>query len=129
MLLTISVGESIFQLVLVIFIFVLVLFITQFVTRWLSGYMKAQSFNKNLRIVETLRLTTNKYIQLIEAGNDRYFLIAIGKDEITKLGELSAEDIKEETPDLTASGIGGQKSFKEIIRDVNERLSSTNQKK
>ncbi len=125
MLLTISVGESILQLVFVTAVFLFVLFVTHFVTRWLSGYMKAQSFNKNLRIVETLRLTSNKYIQLIEAGNDRYFLIAIGKDEITKLGELSAEELKEEASDYTVSGTGGQKSFEDILRQVTDRLPNT----
>lgn len=60
-----------------------------------AGYQKSQSISKNLSVVETLKLTTNKYIQLIQAGKDTYYVIAIGKDEITVLGQLSGEQLKE----------------------------------
>ena len=73
----------------------IVLALTYYVTRWIAGYQKSQSINKNLAVVETLKLTTNKYVQLIQAGKDTYYVIAIGKDEITVLGELSAEQLKE----------------------------------
>jgi len=121
MLLTVSIGESVFQLVVVTAIFIFVLFITQYATRWLSGYMKAQSYNKNLRIVETIRLSTNKYVQIIGAGSDRYFVIAVGKDEVTVLGELSADEIREDAPDLTVRA-GGQRSFDEILKNLGDRL-------
>lgn len=69
--------------------------LTYYVTRWIAGYQKSQSISKNLSVVETLKLTTNKYIQLIQAGKDTYYVIAIGKDEITVLGQLSGEQLKE----------------------------------
>ncbi len=94
MLLLTSTLESLFQLLVVLFVFVIVLVLTYYTTRWIGGYQKAQSRTSNLAIVETLRITQNKYVQLIRAGEDRYFLIAIGKDEITPLGQLSAEDLK-----------------------------------
>ncbi len=90
-----SVGESTFQLVVVLFIFVGVLAVTYYVTKWIAGYQKSQYINNNLEVIETVRLTTNKYLQIVRAGQDKYFVIAIGKDEITKLGELTADDLKE----------------------------------
>ena len=95
MILLSSTGENIFQLIIVLFCFVIVLAMTYYVTRWIAGYQKSQSISKNLSVVETLKLTTNKYIQLIQAGEDTYYVIAIGKDEITVLGELKKEQLKE----------------------------------
>lgn len=101
MILLSSTGENLFQLIVVLFCFVFVLALTYYVTRWIAGYQKSQSINKNLAVVETLKLTTNKYVQLIQAGKDTYYVIAIGKDEITVLGELSAEQLKELPSDAT----------------------------
>ena len=95
MILLSSTGENIFQLIIVLFCFLIVLALTYYVTRWIAGYQKSQSISKNLSVVETLKLTTNKYIQLIQAGKDTYYVIAIGKDEITVLGQLSGEQLKE----------------------------------
>ena len=94
MILLSSTGENIFQLIIVLFCFLIVLALTYYVTRWIAGYQKSQSISKNLSVVETLKLTTNKYIQLIQAGKDTYYVIAIGKDEITVLGQLSGEQLK-----------------------------------
>ena len=95
MILLSSTGENIFQLIIVLFCFLIVLALTYYVTRWIAGYQKSQSISKNLSVVETLKLTTNKYIQVIQAGKDTYYVIAIGKDEITGLGQLSGEQLKE----------------------------------
>ena len=65
MILLSSTGENIFQLIIVLFCFLIVLALTYYVTRWIAGYQKSQSISKNLSVVETLKLTTNKYIQLI----------------------------------------------------------------
>ena len=84
MILLSSTGENIFQLIIVLFCFLIVLALTYYVTRWIAGYQKSQSISKNLSVVETLKLTTNKYIQLIQAGKDTYYVIAIGKDGTTQ---------------------------------------------
>ncbi len=88
-----STAESFFQLLVVLFIFVVVLALTYYTTRWIGGYQKAQMRSNNLAVVETLRITQNKYVQLIRVGKDRYFAIALGKDEVVPLGEVSREDL------------------------------------
>ena len=84
--------DSFIQLLGVLLIFIFVLAITYFTTKWIAGYQKSRSFNKNLRIIETLRLTQNKYIQIIEAG-EVYLVIGVGKDEITMLTTLTKEQL------------------------------------
>ena len=115
MILLSSTGENLFQLIVVLFCFVFVLALTYFVTRWIAGYQKSQSINKNLAVVETLKLTTNKYVQLIQAGKDTYYVIAIGKDEITVLGELSAEQLKELPSDAKGDFADALQKFKDYL--------------
>ena len=46
----------------------------------------------NLEVIETCRITSNKYLQIVRAGT-KYLLIAIGKDEVHMLTELSEEEL------------------------------------
>lgn len=121
MILLTSTGESIFQLLVVLFCFVIVLALTYYTTRWITGYQKSHSFHKNLAVVETLKLTNNKFIQLIQVGKDTYYVIAIGKDEISFLGQVDQEQLKEislETEEIpTVKG-----DFEDILNKVKERL-------
>jgi len=95
MLLVSSVGDSVFQLVVVLVIFVIVLALTYYSTKWIAGYQKTAMRNKNLQIVETVRLPGNKYVQIIRAGKDKYFVVGVGKDEINCIGSLTADDMLE----------------------------------
>ena len=88
MILLSSTGENLFQLIVVLFCFVIVLALTYYVTRWIAGYQKSQSINKNLAVVETLKLTTNKYVQLIQAGKDTYYVIANTNSKILNGNEM-----------------------------------------
>lgn len=114
--------ESFLQLIGVLLIFLFVLVITYFTTRWIAGYQKKQYFNKNLRVVETLKLTANKYIQIVEAG-DTYLVIGIGKDEINLLTTLTEEQMKALPDEMQLSGgknIG--ESFQDIFEKLKEHL-------
>ena len=46
----------------------------------------------NIQVLETLKITQNKYIQIVRVGN-HFYAIAIGKDTMTLLGELSEDEI------------------------------------
>ncbi|MBQ2934974.1 MAG: flagellar biosynthetic protein FliO [Lachnospiraceae bacterium] len=93
MLLTgISTTESYLQFITVLILFVFVLGITYATTKWIAGYQKNKMASGNLEVIETLRITGNKYVQIVRAGN-KYLVIAIGKDEIHMLSELSEEEI------------------------------------
>ena len=59
--------ESFMQLIGVLLIFIFVLVITYLATRWIASYQRGHSFNKNLQVIETLKITANKYIQIVEA--------------------------------------------------------------
>ena len=85
--------NGILQFVTVVIIFIVVVGITLLATRWLANYQKSASTTGNIEVIETFRLTTNKYVQILRVGT-KYLTVAIGREEVTFLGELSPADIK-----------------------------------
>lgn len=117
--------SSLGQLLGVCVVFVIVLLLTWFVTRWIAGYQQSQMHNQNLKVIETLRLTVNSYIQIIEVG-DVYLAIAVSKDRIEKLAELRKDQL--EIPETkqglynNMAGKGEGESFRSILDKVKHRL-------
>ncbi len=101
--------NSYLQFVSMLLVFVAVLAATYFFTKWMAGYQKDRNTSGNIEVIETMRLSTTKYIQIVRIGQ-RYVAIAVGKDEVTNLGDISREDliIREDKPEDTVS-------FKEIL--------------
>lgn len=79
-----------FFTVLVIFIFVLAL--TYFATRYVGNFQKKRMTDGNIQVLETLKLSNTKYLQIVKAGN-KCFVIAVCKDTITYLCDLNEEDL------------------------------------
>ena len=104
--------DSFIQLLGVLLIFIFVLGLTYVTTRWVAGYQKAHSFNRNLRVIETLRLTTNKYIQIVEAGDE--YLVRL----LTKLTE---EQLKEIPSENLPDGFT-KESFSEIFDRIKKHI-------
>lgn len=116
----VSSFESFLQLIGILLIFLFVLAITYLATRWIAGYQKEHSFNQNLKVVETLRITPNKYIQIIEAG-DEYLVIAIGKEEVRLLTKLTKEQLKESSAEEASIGITAE-SFKDVLEKFKKHI-------
>lgn len=89
----ISTSQSFFQLIIVLICFVVVLVLAYYTTRWLANYQKGRSFNKNLKIIETLKLSPDKYVQIIACGKEKYLIVGLSKNEVTLLGELSEDEL------------------------------------
>ncbi|MBO5335995.1 MAG: flagellar biosynthetic protein FliO [Lachnospiraceae bacterium] len=86
--------DSYAQLITVLVVFVLVLGVTAVVTKWLAGYQKQQSANCNIEVLETTRISNNKYIQIVRVG-ETYMVIANCKDTVTMLGEVPMEQLRD----------------------------------
>ena len=93
MLLSVTSGfESVLQFITVLIIFIFVLGITYISTRYIAGIQKEQYKTGNMELIETLRISNNKYLQIVRAGN-KYFCMAVCKDTVTMLGEIQKEEI------------------------------------
>lgn len=84
--------EAFVQLITLVLIFALVLGLTYFVTRFVGNYQKDKLTGTNISVIETIRISSSKYIQLIQIGS-RYFAIAVCKDTVTLIGEIEQDDL------------------------------------
>lgn len=114
-------AKSIGQLILVIVIFLLVLAATFFVTKWIGGYQKTKTANGNLQILEAVRLPSNKYIELVRVGKDKYIVVGVGKDEINVLTTLEAEELLA-TTDTSGQPMMPKKTFSQILNGFKDSL-------
>ena len=80
--------------------------------------------------MDTVRIAGNKYVQILKIG-DAYLVIAIGKDEVTMLAKLTADEIglaADEMMDAVQLK-GGllpsdmQDTFQETLEKFRERFS------
>ncbi len=85
--------QNFLQLIFYLVVLVGVLFAAYYVTKWIAGSQKSQMYNKNFEIIETLRITNNKFLQIVRVGKNEYFVIAIGKDEIHFLSKIDESQI------------------------------------
>lgn len=84
--------DNVVQFIVVAVIFILVLLLTAFTTRWIARYQKGQFVNRNIEVIETYRIAGNKYIQVVRIG-ETYLAVAVGKDTVSMLTEIPAEQI------------------------------------
>lgn len=93
MLLSVASGlNSVAQFITMLLIFVFVLGITYFTTKFLAGVQKERYRSVNMEIIETLRISNSKYLQIVRIGS-KYFGMAVCKDTVTVLGEIQKEDL------------------------------------
>lgn len=113
MLLSVTTGmDGYIQFVTVLILFVFVLGITYLVTKWIANYQKGKTIVGNLEVIETCRITSNKFVQIVRAGS-KYLVIGLGKDEIHILSELSEEEL-----DLQDAHEEKTASFRSIFDEV-----------
>lgn len=105
------------QFISVLIIFVVVLGVTAWATKWVANYQKQQGSNSNIEVIETTRIAGNKYLQLVRVG-EKYMAIAVCKDMVTMLGEIPAEQIKFQ--DISQNGT----SFRELLEKTIKKNSS-----
>ncbi len=84
--------DSFVQFITVLLIFLFVLVITYVVTRYISKFQKAQSTGVNMEVLDTLRISPSKYLQIVRTGEE-YLVIAVCKDTITMLTKLTEQEI------------------------------------
>lgn len=112
--------NSFFQLMGVLLIFVFVLALTYFCTRWIARYQKGISANKNIRVIETFRLTNNKYIQILAVGQV-CLVIAVCKDTVTLLCEMTEDELAW-LPDKDGQSPVVNENFQEILQKLKNKL-------
>ena len=112
--------ESFMQLISVLVIFVFVLVITYVTTRWIAGFQKSRSYNKNLKIIETIAVGNNKLISIVAVGK-KYIAVSVGKDDVHFLTEIKEDELK----DLSFLDEPDKESAKESFANILEKLKKS----
>ena len=111
-------AESVVQFLTVFLVFLLVLALTYFTTRFVGNFQKSATINKNFEAIETYKIANGKYLQLVRIG-EKYYAIAIGKDTVTTVCEIPKEDIViKSSTDI----VQGADSFKTIMENAKKRI-------
>ena len=84
--------EAFAQLITLLIIFIFVLAVTYYVTRFVGNYQKNKLSGSNINILETMRIANNKYIQIVKIGS-RVFAISVAKDTVSYLCELDEDEL------------------------------------
>lgn len=113
--------ESFFQLIGVLLIFLFVLAVTAVTTKWIARYQQGMMQNKNIQVVETFRVSNNKFIQIIQVGK-KYLVISVCKDVINILTELTEEEVVWMPPQEENRGIKVNESFQDILGRLKDKI-------
>ncbi len=70
-----------------------VIIATYFVSKWIAGYQKLYMTGRNFEVIDSVRISTNKYLMIVRVGKTRYYSVGVGKDEMVMLGELSEDEV------------------------------------
>ncbi len=112
-------ASSVAQLFTVLVLFILVLVATYYVTKWIAKYQKGSTFTANMEIMETCRLSSTKYLQIVRVVN-KYMVIAVCKDTVTVLTELSEDEY--EPPVLKSSDpVDFSKEFEKVLEKFKKK--------
>ncbi len=116
MLLTsVSGVESFVQFMTVLILFCVVLGITYVTTRYIANFQRIKQEGGNISVLETCRIAPNKYVQIMRLGKT-YVAVAVCKDTMTKLAELSEEELI-----LPVNQENGVPSFARILENAKLR--------
>ncbi len=102
--------NSFLQLAGALIIFGFVLLLTYLTAKWVGGFQKSQMKGRNLQVIESMRIANNKVLQIVKAG-EKYLLIAVGKEEVTMLAELPADQLKADAQET-------QEVFQDILNKL-----------
>ena len=115
-------GDNFLQFISLLAVFVLVLIVAYFVTRWIASYGQGQMGNKNIRVIEGYRMGPNKTIQIVKVGN-KYLVLGVGKDDISYLGEVEEKDLA-----ITDETIKPLPEFKDILAKAKGKIPTKKNK-
>ena len=110
-----SALQNVMQLIGVIIIFIIILIATYYTTKWIGATGIAGGRSKNIKIIETYKISQNKFIQILKTG-EKYIVIGVSKDHIEYLTELDADElVVEENTEAAAV------NFKDVFAKIKEK--------
>ena len=115
-----SFMNSVIDLITVLVIFVFVLALTYYVTRWIAGYQRTKTAHGNLSVLEGIRVSNSQSIQIVRAGTDKYLVVGVSKDQMTLLATLTADELRATTLPMKQTSRPGER-FSDILEEFKKK--------
>lgn len=88
----ISNSNSFMQLIGLVFILIVILIAAYYTSKYVGKLSLGQLKNTNFKIIDTYRISPNKFIQIVKIGN-KYIVIAVAKDTVNFITELDESEV------------------------------------
>lgn len=112
-----STSLALWQAMKLILIFVLILVMAYYATKFVAKYQSNVLNGKNnIKIIESMSLGNNKILCIVEINN-AYYALGLGKDEITLIDKLDDFTISKDVSDETTD----KKSFKDVMAQFKDK--------
>lgn len=77
--------------------------------------------NKNIQVVETFRVSNNKFIQIIQVGK-KYLVISVCKDVVNILTELTEGELVWKPSQEENRGVKVNESFQDVLSRLKDKI-------
>lgn len=108
-------AGNVMQLVGIIIVFILILVGTYYATKWIGNSGFAGSRSRNIKVIETYKISQNNFIQILKIG-EKYIAVGVSKDKVDFLTELEAGSLI-----IEEQGDKPQMNFKDVFSKISEK--------
>ncbi len=85
-------SNSVLELIGLVFILILILVAAYFTSKYAGKLSLGQLKNSNFRVIDTYRISPNKFLQIIKVSN-KFIVISVGKDTVNFITELEESEV------------------------------------
>lgn len=111
---------SVWDVISLILIFIFVILLAYFATRFVAKYQSNMLNNKNnIRIIESFRIDSTRLILIVKIAKD-YYALAYTKDSVTVIDKLNPDEINNLMADNTSKS-DSKLDFKAILSQVKNK--------
>lgn len=115
--------KQFFDILILLLAFVAVLWGAQYVSKKIASMQFEKQKGKAMQLVEIISVAPGKMLQIIRVG-ERYFFIAVYKEGVRLLAELTAEDVK----DMQEPTMEARVPFADYLKKIKEKVGHKNEK-
>ena len=113
-----------------LFLFVIILFLAWFCTKWLGTHYGVPSKVSKIKILERCAIGTDRSLMIVRVG-EKVWLLGVTAHNINIITELNSEDFAQEEYDIKGSFVQSQKftsDFSRILKDAFDKKNNNSEK-
>ncbi|MDO4166460.1 MAG: flagellar biosynthetic protein FliO [Eubacteriales bacterium] len=117
-----STLASLFKLILLLIVFIGLLFAASWFTRWYANASMSKQNNHNIQVMESYAFGPGKTICIVKIGT-KYVAVAVTKEKITVLTELTEEELDLQPQEFLKQGSFGD-MFSELMKKTKKQRAN-----